>query len=389
MTFESSLESTYESTGVEKSLVSLGIIDPVTTRLYTRCTTPMRQTPRGCSPLPLIGCIRNGYCWPMPLKLNDLVTVYTSSWPKPEHRNVDEGSLAQRVNGSSRLATALSASRRPFLLMLVGQRGSYGYGRARGKFAPVRCTFLLSLRLFTASPLGPGSLATPRRRHPLSPLNPQVPFRHRMSSLRGVSFLSPYLPPRPTRRGVPVFSYSRFAAPESALHRRRINTGRHPNSLEVNASADDLNLLPSLPHNLLPEARRGLSAAWGGDFHLWRGLCRSRLYKRDRARRRDETTAGAMTNIECITKSSIVDVNDDFYVPDREHLVMERRGICSRPREKHCRTDERKIRRCVQLSCTRAKNRDGSSCDSGCCGTTLRQPRWHQCPCSKMKSAPS
>lgn len=45
------------------------------------------------------------------------------------------------------------------------------------------------------------------------------------------------LPPaRPTRRGVPVFPYSRFAAPESALHRRRINTGRHPNSLEVNAS---------------------------------------------------------------------------------------------------------------------------------------------------------
>lgn len=45
------------------------------------------------------------------------------------------------------------------------------------------------------------------------------------------------LPPvRSTRRGVPVFPYSRFAAPESALHRRRINTGRHPNSLEVNAS---------------------------------------------------------------------------------------------------------------------------------------------------------
>lgn len=49
-------------------------------------------------------------------------------------------------------------------------------------------------------------------------------------------------------------------------------------------------------------------------------------------------------------------------MPNRKHLV-ERRGICSRPRGKHCRTDARKIRRCVQLSCTRAKKRDGSSCD--------------------------
>lgn len=85
----------------------------------------------------------------------------------------------------------------------------------------------------TASPLSPGSLAT-LRRHPLGPLDPQVPFRHRMSSLRGVSFLSPYLPsvlPGAASR------YSRIpVSPKSALHRRRINTGRHPNSLEVNAS---------------------------------------------------------------------------------------------------------------------------------------------------------
>lgn len=37
----------------KKSLFSSGIIDPVTIRLYTRCTTPMRQTSRGCSPLPV------------------------------------------------------------------------------------------------------------------------------------------------------------------------------------------------------------------------------------------------------------------------------------------------------------------------------------------------
>lgn len=77
--------------------------------------------------------------------------------------------------------------------MLVGQRGSYGYGRARGKFAPVRCTLFLSPFL-TASSLGPGSFATLRRRQPLGPPDLQVPFRHRMSSLRGVSFLSFYLP---------------------------------------------------------------------------------------------------------------------------------------------------------------------------------------------------
>lgn len=79
--------------------------------------------------------------------------------------------------------------------MLVGQRGSYGYGRARGKFAPVRCTLLFSFRpspraLLVREPCHPPTTVL----HPLGPLDPQVPFRHRMSSLRGVSFLSPYLP---------------------------------------------------------------------------------------------------------------------------------------------------------------------------------------------------
>ncbi|KYN16774.1 hypothetical protein ALC57_10971 [Trachymyrmex cornetzi] len=45
-------------------------------------------------------------------------------------RQTPRESSAQRVNGSSRLATALSASSRSFLLMLVGQRGSYDYGRS-------------------------------------------------------------------------------------------------------------------------------------------------------------------------------------------------------------------------------------------------------------------
>ncbi|KYN35316.1 hypothetical protein ALC56_10491, partial [Trachymyrmex septentrionalis] len=138
-------------TGVEKSLFSLGIIDPVTTRLYTWYTTPMRQTPRE-------NTFENGYCWPMPLKLNDLVTVYTSSWPKPPNircttssqaastlsripnkrilkKNI-EGSSAQRVNGSSRLATALSASSRSFLLMLVGTTPTPWSSRSPGSLPP-------------------------------------------------------------------------------------------------------------------------------------------------------------------------------------------------------------------------------------------------------------
>jgi len=122
--------------------------------------------------------------------------------------------------------------------MLVGKR-SCGYGRARGKFAPVRCTtLLLSFRL-TASPLGPGSHPIPRRRNPFpwSSRSPgSLPPPNVVPPRRQFSLVLPPSPPHPTRRGVPVFPYSRFAAPESALHRRRINTGRHPNSLEVNAS---------------------------------------------------------------------------------------------------------------------------------------------------------
>lgn len=88
----------------------------------------------------------------------------------------------------------------------------------------------------------------------------------------------------PTRRGVPVFPYSRFAAPESALHRRRINTGRHPNSLEVNASfprtpTTSTSYLP-YPTTSLQKPDEG-SRPWGGDFHLGRNLCRLRLYGRD------------------------------------------------------------------------------------------------------------
>ncbi|KYM94293.1 hypothetical protein ALC62_15066 [Cyphomyrmex costatus] len=121
VTLPDSRQSDKVPTGVEKSLFSLGIIDPVTTRMYTWCITPMRQTPRVKRMHSKIS-----YCWPMPLKLNDLVTVYTSSWPKPPNivlkilKKIVEGSSAERVNGSSRLATALSASSRPFLLMLVG-----------------------------------------------------------------------------------------------------------------------------------------------------------------------------------------------------------------------------------------------------------------------------
>lgn len=96
------------------------------------------------------------------------------------------------------------------------------------------------------------SLSVPRRepsrsgepRHPPTtpspwsyrPPGPLPPPECRPSGASAASHRSSRPRARPTRRGVPVFPYSRFAAPESALHRRRINTGRHPNSLEVNAS---------------------------------------------------------------------------------------------------------------------------------------------------------
>lgn len=164
------------------------------------------------------------------------------------------------------MATALSASSRLFLLMLVGQRGSYGYGSER-KVCP---STLHPPSLFTplsASPLSPGSLAIP-----LVLQIPGSPSATYMSSLRGVS-----LPPvRFTRRGVPVFPYSRFAAPESALHRRRINTGRHPNSLEVNASfprapTTSTSYLP-YPTTSFQKPDEGSRPCGEGDFHLWHGL---------------------------------------------------------------------------------------------------------------------
>lgn len=105
--------------------------------------------------------------------------------------------------------------------------------------------------------------------------------------------------------------YSRIPVsppPSPALHRRRINTGRHPNSLEVNASfppsADDLNLLPSLPYNFLPEARRGGGALppslslsrVGRRLPLLMRAPSLRLYKQKRRATRDLDRL--MTNVQ-------------------------------------------------------------------------------------------
>ncbi|KYQ58618.1 hypothetical protein ALC60_02263 [Trachymyrmex zeteki] len=54
----------------------------------------MRQTSRE-------NTFENGYCWPMPLKLNDLVTVYTSSWPKPPNIVYNEGVMAKEEREES------------------------------------------------------------------------------------------------------------------------------------------------------------------------------------------------------------------------------------------------------------------------------------------------
>lgn len=165
--------------------------------------------------------------------------------------------------------------------MLVGQRGGYG-GRAREESLPQYIAHPLSpslpLSSLPASPLDPGSLATLPTPAPWSSGPPSAtecrPSGASASPRRAL----------PTRRGVPVFPYSRFAAPESALHRRRINTGRHPNSLEVNASFPRA---PTTSTSYLPYSTTSLqkpdegSRPWGGDFHLGRDLCRLRLCGRD------------------------------------------------------------------------------------------------------------
>lgn len=79
-----------------------------------------------------------------------------------------------------------------------------------------------------------------------------------------------------SRCDVLILPYSRFAAPESALHSRRINTGRHPNSLEVNASfpwapTTSTSYLP-YPTTFFQKPDEG-SWQWGSDFHLCRLNC--------------------------------------------------------------------------------------------------------------------
>lgn len=106
--------------------------------------------------------------------------------------------------------------------------------------------------------------------------------------------LAPFLPGAASR-------YSRFAAPESALHRRRINTGRHPNSLEVNASfprapTTSTSYLP-YPATSLQKPDEG-SRMWGDDFHV--GRDRRRLDCTNGG-----TTCRTMTNIEYAGRSSV------------------------------------------------------------------------------------
>lgn len=183
--------------------------------------------------------------------------------------------------------------------MLVGQRGSYGYGRARGKFAPVRCTLLLSLPPSARALSVPGALPSPDDANPLVLQIPGSPSATYMSSLRGVT-----LPPvRFTRRGVPVFPYSRFAAPESALHRRRINTGRHPNSLEVNASFPRA---PTTSTSYLPYPTTSFQKPDEGSRPCGEATSISdaaslspRLYEQD------DATRPRPTNIGCIVESFV------------------------------------------------------------------------------------
>lgn len=133
------------------------------------------------------------------------------------------------------LATTLSASSRVVLLLLVGQ---WGVTEEREESLPqYTAPFLfLSVCLSARSPLDSGSLAIPRRRHSLwFSRFPSPSLSAAECRPSGASTSSCPLPRPPVLPGA-ASRYSRFAAPESALHRRRINTGRHPNSLEVNAS---------------------------------------------------------------------------------------------------------------------------------------------------------
>ncbi|KAL0117310.1 hypothetical protein PUN28_010277 [Cardiocondyla obscurior] len=151
--------------------------------------------------------------------------------------------------------------------------------------------------LFPRALLVRGSFAAPRRRQPLGSLKPQVPFRHRMSSLRGVSFLSFYLPPvlpGARRPGIPVLPppSPRCIADESIPADILTHWRSMPRSRERRRPQP-----PTFP--TLQPSSRSQTRALGRVGRRLPPLTRPLSSPIVQARQRDETTTNTMTTVEC------------------------------------------------------------------------------------------
>jgi len=191
--------------------------------------------------------------------------------------------------------------------MLVGKR-SCGYGRARGKFAPVRCTtLLLSFRL-TASPLGPGSHPIPRRRNPfpwssrspgsLPPPN-VVPPRRQFSLVLPPPPILPGAASRYSRIPVSPPPSPRCIADESIPADILTHWRSMPRSRERRRPQP-----PTFP--TLQSPSRSQTRALGRVGRRLPPLTKPLSVPIVQARRHDETAADAITNVECIAKSSVL-----------------------------------------------------------------------------------